>query len=78
MSKFLQKTTLLAGSVALVALMAAAAPAGAQGVPAGLLRLDPPQQVNDGQIAELDRAHAQVRSAYARANRKVHVQDQAH
>lgn len=73
MSKFFQKTLVLTGSVALVALMAAApvAPANAQGVPAGLLRLDPPQHANDGQIAELDRAHAKVRSAYARSNRKV-------
>ena len=73
MSKFFQKTLALTGSVALVALMAAApvAPASAQGVPAGLLRLDPPQQANDGQIAELDRAHAKLRSAYARSNRKV-------
>jgi hypothetical protein len=81
MSKFLQKALVLTGSVALVALMAAApvAPASAQGVPAGLLRLDPPQHANDGQLAELGRAHAQVRSAYARSNtRKVHVQDQAH
>jgi hypothetical protein len=73
MSKFFQKALVLTGSVALVALMAAApvAPANAQGVPAGLLRLDPPQQANDGQVAELDRAHAKVRSAYARSNRKV-------
>jgi hypothetical protein len=73
MSKFFQKTLVLTGSVALLALMAAApiAPANAQGVPAGLLRLDPPQQANDGQVAELDRAHARVRSAYARSNRKV-------
>jgi hypothetical protein len=71
MSKFFQKTLALTGSVALVALMAAAPVASAQGVPAGLLRLDPPQQANDGQIAELDRAHAKLRSAYARSNRKV-------
>ncbi len=72
MSKFFQKTLMLTGAVALVALMAAAplASASAQ-VPAGLLRLDPPQQANDGQIAELDRAHAKVRSAYARSNRKI-------
>jgi hypothetical protein len=73
MSNFFQKTLVLTGSVALVALMAAApvAPASAQGVPAGLLRLDPPQATNDGQVAELDRSHAKIRSAYARANRKV-------
>jgi hypothetical protein len=83
MSKFFQKTIVLTGSVALIALMAVVpvAPANAQGVPAGLLRLDPPQQANDGQLAELGRAHAQVRSAYARSNTRkvhVHVQDQAH
>ncbi|WP_213736067.1 hypothetical protein [Bradyrhizobium sp. dw_411] len=72
MSKFFQKTLVLTGSVALVALMAAApvAPASAQGVPAGLLRLDPPQ-ASEGQVADLDRAHAKVRNAYARSNRKV-------
>lgn len=72
MSNFFQKTLVLTGSVALVALMAAApvAPASAQGVPAGLLRLDPPQAINDGQVADLDRSHAKVRNAYARANRK--------
>jgi hypothetical protein len=71
MSKFFQKTLVLTGSVALVALMAAApvAPASAQGVPAALMQLDPPQRANDGKIAELDRAR--VRSAYARSNRKV-------
>jgi len=73
MSKFFQKTLVLTGSVALVALMAAApvVPASAQGVPAALMQLDPPQRANDGKIAELDRAHARVRSAYARSNRKV-------
>jgi hypothetical protein len=72
MSKFFQKTLVLTGAVALVALMATApvVPANAQ-VPAGLLRLDPPQQANDGQIAELGRAHAKVRNAYARSNRKI-------
>jgi hypothetical protein len=73
MSNFFQKALVLTGSVALVALMAAApvAPASAQGVPAGLLRLDPQPATNDGQVADLDRAHAKVRNAYARSNRKV-------
>ena len=68
MSKFFQKTFVLSGSVALIALMSAA-PAGAQGVPAGLLRLDSPRQANDGQIAELNESHAKVRAAYARVRK---------
>ena len=83
MSKFFQKTRtaiVLSGSAALIALMAAApvAPAQAQGVPAGLLRLDPPASANDGQIAELDRAHAQVRGAYARSRKVQVAKDQVH
>jgi hypothetical protein len=62
--------SLLFGSAALVALVAATpvAPAHAQGVPAGLLRLDPPQPSHDTvQLTEQQRA--KVNSAYARARR---------
>ena len=78
MLKFLQKSrmndlrvpSLLFGLVALIALMSATpvAPAFAQGVPAGLLRLDPPQPSNDGtKLAEDQRA--KVRGAYARSRK---------
>ena len=68
MSKFFQKTLVLSGSVALIALMSAApvAPASAQGVPAGLLRLDPPQSASNS-FAEVEQPHAKIRNAYARA-----------
>ena len=53
----------LAAATALIALMSVA-PASAQGFPAGLLRLDPPQPSNDGaKLAE--GARAKVRNAYA-------------
>ncbi len=78
MLKFLQTSRvndlripgLLFGLAALIALMSAApvAPAFAQGAPAGLLRLDPPQPSNDGaKLAEDQRA--KVRSAYARSRK---------
>ena len=55
--------SLICGSVAFIALMSATpiAPASAQGAPAGLLRLEPPQP---GQIAESELSNA--RGAYAR------------
>ena len=62
--------SLLFGSAALVALVSSmpVAPAHAQGVPAGLLRLDPPQPSHDTvQLTEQQRA--KVRSAYARARK---------
>ena len=62
--------SLLFGSAALVALISATpvTPAHAQGVPAGLLRLDPPQPSHDTvQLTEQQRA--KVRSAYARARK---------
>ena len=62
--------SLLFGSAALVALVAATqvAPAHAQGVPDGLRRLDPPQSSRDTvQFTEQQRAN--VRSAYARARK---------
>ena len=74
MKTFSQKTRtaiLLSGSLALIALMTATpvVPASAQGVPAGLLRLDAPRQANDGQIAELNQSQAKVRGAYARVRK---------
>jgi hypothetical protein len=70
MSKFFQKTLVLSGSVALIALLAAApvVPANAQGIPAGLLRLDPPQSASNS-FAEVERPHAKIRNAYARARK---------
>ena len=70
MLKFLQNSGMLFASVAVVALMTAApvAPASAQGVPAGLLRLDPPQASNDTTKLTEDQ-HAKVRSAYARSRK---------
>ncbi len=62
--------SLVLGLVAMTALMSATpvAPAFAQGVPAGLLRLDLPQPSNDGaRIAEDHRA--KVRGAYARSRK---------
>jgi hypothetical protein len=72
MSKFFQKTLVLSGSLALIALMSATpvVPSYAQGVPAGLMRLDPPQASNNvGQLAEVDRSHAKIRNAYARSRK---------
>ena len=58
MSKFFQKTIVLSGSLALLALVTAApvVPAQAQGIPAGLLRLDPPKGSNEAALAQLDTA----------------------
>lgn len=72
MSKFLQNSrilpSMLFGFLALIALMSAAPVAHAQGVPAGLLRLDPPRPSND--IAQLsDDQRAKVRGAYAHSKR---------
>jgi hypothetical protein len=67
MSKFFQNSRtaiVLSGSVALIALitMAPVVPANAQGVPAGLTRLDPPQGSNEAALAQLDNTpHAKVR-----------------
>jgi hypothetical protein len=77
MLKFIQ-TTRIAGIVfgsALVALIAAApiAPAAAQGVPAGLLRLDSAQPSNDG-VKLTDAEQAKVRAAYARAKKNTPAQ----
>lgn len=81
MLKFLQKTQtndvsrpralgILFGTAALVALVSAApvAPAVAQGVPAGLLRLDPPQPSNSG-VKFTEEQRTKIRSAYARSRK---------
>jgi hypothetical protein len=76
MSKFFQNSvslpSVLFGSLVLIALMSTApvAPAHAQGVPAGLSRLDPPQASNDV-VAQDQRS--KVRAAYARS-RKIQSQ----
>lgn len=58
------QTVVLLGSMALVVLVSATLIVSAQGAPAGLLRLDPPQPSNDGvQVAE--GRHTKMRSAYA-------------
>jgi len=70
--------SVLFGSVALIALISAVpvAPASAQSVPAGLLRLDPPQPSNDGVKQQLtEEQRATLRSAYART-RKTTVKQQ--
>jgi hypothetical protein len=60
------------GSVALLALVSVA-PAGAQGVPAGLLRLDPPVASDNGRpLAEFDRTHARTRHAFAHDRQSRH------
>jgi hypothetical protein len=80
MTKFLQNSrtkNILFGSMTLIALMLAApvAPAVAQGVPAGLLRLDPPRPSNDiGQLADDQRT--KVRGAYAHSTRKIQPRQQ--
>jgi hypothetical protein len=78
MLKYLQNTQVedlgllkvLIGSAALVALfsLTPVAPAQAQSVPAGLLRLDPPKPSNEG--AKLtDEQRTKVRGAYARSRK---------
>ena len=75
MLKFIPTTRIAAivfGSAALIA-AAPVTPAAAQGVPAGLLRLDSSQPSNDG--AKLTEAQqAKVRAAYARAKRNTAAQ----
>jgi hypothetical protein len=62
--------TLSAATAILIALILATpvAPASAQGFPAGLLRLDPPQTSNGGANLTEDQ-RAKVRSAYARSRK---------
>jgi hypothetical protein len=77
MSKFFQKTLVLSGSLALIALIMAApvVPAQAQGVPAGLLRLDPPKGSNEAAFAQFDDSSAKVRGTHAHTKK---IQAQAH
>ena len=76
MLKFIQNTripSLVFGLDALIALISAApvTPAAAQGVPAGLLRLDSSQGYsNDAQLAEVQQP--KVRGAYAYAHARKH------
>jgi hypothetical protein len=65
--------SLLFGSAALVALVSATpvTPTHAQGVPAGLLRLDPPRASHDT-VQFTEQQRAKVSSAYARV-RKNHL-----
>ena len=70
--------SVLFGSAALIALVSAmpVAPASAQAVPAGLLRLDSPQPSNDGVKQQLtEEQRATLRGTYARA-RKTTVNQQ--
>lgn len=70
MSKFLQNTRIVFGSLALITLTSAA-PAAAQGVPAGLLRLDSVQAYNaEASVAEIQQP--KVRNSYAHV-RKHHT-----
>jgi Spy/CpxP family protein refolding chaperone len=73
MLKVIQNTrisSLVFGSAALLALISATpvTPAAAQGVPAGLLRLDSSQTFND-ETRLTDAQQAKVRSAYARVRK---------
>jgi len=78
MSNLVQKTTfksLAIGSAVFAALVVASpiVPASAQGVPAGLLRLDPPQPSND--LTKLSESQqAKLRSSYARARKTTPAQ----
>ena len=74
MSKSLQNTRVLSlvfGATALLALVSPIAPAAAQGVPAGLLRLDPVPPFND----QVRQTYAQETNARRHA-RKHHVEAQ--
>jgi hypothetical protein len=66
----LKYASLLFGSAALVALVSATpvTPAHAQGVPAGLLRLDPPQSSHD-LVQFTEQQRAKVNNTYARARK---------
>ena len=74
MSKSLQNTRVLSlvfGATALIALVSPIAPAAAQGVPAGLLRLDSSQPFNN----EVRQTYAQE-TTKVRHTRKHHVEAQ--
>jgi hypothetical protein len=77
MLKFIRNTrisSLAFGSAALIALISAAplAPAAAQGVPAGLLRLDSSVQALNAQASVADIEQPKVRNTYAHV-RKHHI-----
>lgn len=75
MSKSFQNTRVLSlvfGATALIALVSPIAPAAAQGVPAGLLRLDSVQPFND----EVRQTYAQETNARRVHARKHHVEAQ--
>lgn len=81
MLKLIQNTrlpSLVFGSAALIALISAVpfAPAAAQGVPAGLLRLDSSQAYYNQEFRLTEAQQAQVRSAYASA--PAHVRKHHH
>ena len=71
MSKSFQNTKVLSlvfGATAFIALASAVAPAAAQGVPAGLLRLDSVQALNaEASVAEIQQP--KVRNTYARVRK---------
>ena len=71
MLKFINKTktlSILFGSAALIAVISATSgtPAFAQGIPAGLLRLDPPQ-VSNGGVKLTEDQQAKARGAFAQS-----------
>ena len=77
MSKSFQNTRVLSlvfGATALIALVSPIAPAAAQGVPAGLLRLDSVQPFND-QVRQTYAQEDNVRAARTHT-RKHHVETQ--
>ena len=77
MSKSFQNTKVLSlvfGATAFIALASAISPAAAQGVPAGLLRLDSVQPFND-QVRQTYAEQTNARPAHSRA-RKHHVEAQ--
>jgi Spy/CpxP family protein refolding chaperone len=79
MLKFIQTTRtagIVFGSAALIALIAAApvTPAAAQGVPAGLLRLDSSQASSNDDVKLTETQQAKVRAAYARAKKNTPAQ----
>jgi hypothetical protein len=79
MLKFIPTTRvagIIFGSAVLIALIAAApvTPAAAQGVPAGLLRLDSSQGASNDDVKMTEAQQAKVRAAYARARKNTPVQ----
>lgn len=78
MSKSFQTTRVLSlvfGATAFIALASAAAPAAAQGVPAGLLRLDSSVQALNAEASVAEIEQPKVRNTYAhvRKHREHHV-----